>query len=244
MSRDLEGCTIMVAGASSGMGKAIAIRTASEGVKLILLARDPGRLEETVAAARAARDGAEIIAVLGDASNARSLGEAGAPHGETINALDVLINSVGMNIVERDFDGLTEESWAAMLDTNLTAAFNLMKMVIPGMRERRQGLVINIASTAARKADLSGGAYQAAKAGVVALNHAVMEEEWKNGIRLTAILPGMTDTPLLDRRPTPVWPEARAAALQPTDIAEACMFVMRLPPRAHVAEILLQPSQR
>ncbi|MEO1017259.1 MAG: SDR family NAD(P)-dependent oxidoreductase [Pseudomonadota bacterium] len=240
MAGELEGRTVMVAGASSGMGKAVAIRAAGEGARLILLARDPQRLEET----RTAAGSAEMTTILGDASNAGSLAAAIAPHSIAIETVDVLINSVGMNIVKRDFDSLTNDSWASMLDTNLTAAFNLMQIVIPGMRARRQGLVINIASTAARKADLSGAAYQASKAGVLALNHAVMEEEWKNGIRLTAILPGMTDTPLLDRRPTPVPPEARAAALQPEDIAEACMFVMRLPPRAHIAEILIQPAQR
>lgn len=76
----------------------------------------------------------------------------------------------------------------------------------------------------------------------MALNNAVMEEERENGIRLTAILPGMTNTPLLDKRPVPVSADARAAALQPEDIAATCLFVMSLPPRAHVAEILLQPS--
>ena len=131
-----------------------------------------------------------------------------------------------------------------MIDTNLTAAFNLAQAVLPAMRARGRGLVINIASTAARKPDMSGAAYQAAKAGVVALTHAMMEEEWENGIRATAILPGMTDTPLLDRRPVPVAAEARAEALQPEDVAAACLFVMRLPERAHVPELIIQPSRR
>jgi NADP-dependent 3-hydroxy acid dehydrogenase YdfG len=112
------------------------------------------------------------------------------------------------------------------------------------MRLRGDGLIINISSVAARKPDRSGAAYQASKAGVLALNHAIMEEEWANGLRATAILPGMTDTPLLDRRPSPVSAEARSAALQPEDIAEACLFVMRLPRRAHVSELVIQPSRR
>ena len=131
-----------------------------------------------------------------------------------------------------------------MLEANLTSAFNLTRAVIPGMRARGDGLVIHISSIGrARRADRSGAAYQAAKAGVVALTHAVMEEERANGIRMTAILPGMTDTPLLDRRPTPPTSAERARALQPADIAAACLFVMQLPARAHVAEIVIQPSQ-
>lgn len=76
------------------------------------------------------------------------------------------------------------------------------------------------------------------------MTHAIMEEEWQNGIRATAILPGMTDTPLLEKRPSPPTPEMRAKALKPEDVAEACMFVMRLPARAHVSEIVLQPAIR
>jgi NADP-dependent 3-hydroxy acid dehydrogenase YdfG len=115
---------------------------------------------------------------------------------------------------------------------------------MPAFRAKGGGLLINIASTAARKPDRSGAAYQAAKAGVVALTHALTEEEWENGLRATAILPGMTDTPLLDKRPVPVGAEARAAALQPEDVAAACLFVMTLPPRAQVTELTIQPSRR
>jgi len=226
------------------MGRATAIKAAGSGANLILLARNAQRLEETAAAAREAATGASVEQIVCDASDARSLAEAATTHADALKNVDVLVNSVGMNIVERAFGKLTDESWAAMLDANLTAAFNLTKAIIPSMRERGRGLIIHIASTAARKADLSGAAYQATKAGVVALNHAVMEEEWGNGIRLTTIMPGMTDTPLLDRRPTPVAPEARATALQPEDIADACLFVMQLPPRAHIAEIVMQPSKR
>ena len=70
-----------------------------------------------------------------------------------------------------------------------------------------------------------------------------MEEERQHGIRVTVVFPGLTDTPLLDRRPTPPTPEARAKALQPADVAFLCLAVMALPPRAHVPEILVYPSR-
>jgi NADP-dependent 3-hydroxy acid dehydrogenase YdfG len=179
-----------------------------------------------------------VIAV--DAADAAALDAALAPHA---GAIDVAVNSVGINIPRRAFAELTPDSWAGMVDANLTAAFNLTRAVVPGMRGRGQGLIIHIASVAARRPDRSGAAYQATKAGVMALSHAVMEEERDNGLRLTVILPGMTDTPLLDKRPVPVPAEARRKALQPEDVAAACLFVMALPPRAHVAEIMLQPSR-
>ncbi|WP_027133245.1 SDR family oxidoreductase [Geminicoccus roseus] len=243
MTSDLSGRTVLVAGASSGMGLAIGTAAARAGAGLVLLARREAALAEAVQAVRAAAPSADVTMIVADAADAAGLAQALERHAQALRRVDTLVNSVGCNIVERAFDQLTPQSWAGMLASNLDAAFNLTQAVLPAMRERRDGLVIHIASTAARKADRSGAAYQAAKAGVVALTHAVMEEERENGIRMTAIMPGMTDTPLLDRRPTPIPAEARAAALQPEDIAAACLFVMGLPARAHVAEILMQPRK-
>ena len=115
--------------------------------------------------------------------------------------------------------------------------------VVPAMRRQGGGLIVHIASVAARKPDMSGVSYQATKAGVAALAHATMEEERQNGIRVTALLPGLTDTPLVLQRPTPPDPAMLARALKPEDIAETCLFLLRLPARAHVAELVLVPSR-
>jgi NADP-dependent 3-hydroxy acid dehydrogenase YdfG len=242
MVRDITSQTVLIAGASSGMGRATALAAAAAGVNLILLGRNADRLDEALMSARSAGRQARISSVVADASDADVL--ADALRSIDLTTVDVLINSVGTNLVERAFDQLTPDSWAAMIQANLMAAFKLCRCLVPPMRLRGDGLIINISSVAARKPDRSGAAYQASKAGVLALNHAIMEEEWANGLRATAILPGMTDTPLLDRRPSPVSAEARNAALQPEDIAEACLFVMRLPRRAHVSELVIQPSRR
>jgi NADP-dependent 3-hydroxy acid dehydrogenase YdfG len=90
---------------------------------------------------------------------------------------------------------------------------------------------------------VSGVAYQATKHAVVGLAHGTMQEEKSNGIRTTVIFPGLTDTPLLLKRPTPTPPEVVAKALQPDDVAEACLFVATLPNRAYVPELVLLPSQ-
>jgi NADP-dependent 3-hydroxy acid dehydrogenase YdfG len=240
MAGFLAGRTILVAGASSGMGRATALAAAREGGSLLLLGRDAARLDAVAAELRGIAPDRPAIVIAADAADAAALDAALAPHAA---AIDIAVNSVGTNIVGRAFGELTPASWAGMVDANLNAAFNLTRALVPGMRARKQGLIIHISSVAARKADRSGAAYQATKAGVVALTHAVMEEERENGLRLTAILPGMTDTPLLDKRPVPVSADSRRAALQPDDVAAACLFVMGLPARAHVAEIVLQPSR-
>ena len=224
------------------MGRATALAAAQAGANIVLLGRNQARLRETATSARALNETIRIATVVADATSAPALAEAFSDI--DLSAVDVLINSVGNNLTERAFDQLTSDSWSSIIDANLAAAFNLCKLLVPPMRSRGTGLIINISSTAARKPDRSGAAYQASKAGVFALTHAIMEEEWANGIRATAILPGMTNTPLLDRRPSPVSAEARSAALQPEDIAEACLFVMHLPERAHVSELMIQPSRR
>jgi NAD(P)-dependent dehydrogenase (short-subunit alcohol dehydrogenase family) len=160
-----------------------------------------------------------------------------------LGRIDALVNTVGTNIKQRALSELTAESWAGMLAINLTAAFNLTQAVIPVMREQADGVIVHVSSSAAKKPDPSGVAYQATKAGLVGLTHGTMEEERANGIRTTVIFPGLTDTPMVLKRPTPTPPEVLAKALQPEDVASAVLFVLQLPARAYVPELLLYPSR-
>jgi NADP-dependent 3-hydroxy acid dehydrogenase YdfG len=187
--------------------------------------------------------GGTAVVVPGDLTNAADAQHLVEATIAAFGKIDVLVNSVGTNIPRRALGELTGESWQMMVNVNLNAAFHLTQAVLPVFRRQASGLIIHISSVAAKKPDRSGVAYQATKAAVAALAHGTMEEERDNGIRTTVIYPGMTDTPLLDRRPVPPSPEARQRALQPDDVADACLFVMALPPRVHVAEIVLSPSR-
>lgn len=239
----LSGRNILIAGATSGMGRATARAAAAAGAGLILLGRDADRLDQIKS--EAAKLGASsVLGIQADAADADALSQALEGYQGELAEVDTLVNSIGVNIVNRAFFDLAPKDWASMIDINMNAAFNLAKVMVPVFRKRGSGLLINISSTAARKPDPSGAAYQATKAGVMAMTHAIMEEEWQNGIRATVILPGMTETPLLEKRPTPPTPEMRAKALQPEEIADACMFVIALPQRAHVSELMIQPSIR
>jgi NAD(P)-dependent dehydrogenase (short-subunit alcohol dehydrogenase family) len=237
---DLSGKVIVVAGASSGMGRATALAAAAAGAHVVLAARTTAALDALREQIQAAGGTASVIAAdVPDLKAARQLvNETIRAHGR----IDALVNSVGTNIKRRPLTELTEASWAEMLAVNLTAAFNLTQAVVPAMRQHG-GLIIHISSIAAKRADRSGPAYQATKAGVAALAHATMEEERETGVRVTVIYPGLTDTPLLLKRPTPPPPDALARALQPEDVAAACMFVLALPERAYVPELILCPSQ-
>jgi NAD(P)-dependent dehydrogenase (short-subunit alcohol dehydrogenase family) len=237
-SRELS-AVVLIAGASSGMGRATALAAAAAGAQVVLAARDSKALDQVRASIE--QSGGSALAVPADAIDKRQVDRLVEAVLERFGRLDVLVNSIGTNIPRRALDELTSESWSDMLATNLTAAFHLTQAVVPIMRRQREGLIIHISSAAVKKPDRSGVAYQASKAGIAGLTHGTMEEEREHGIRTTVIFAGLTDTPLVLKRPMPTPPEVMARALQPEDVAEACLFVMRLPPRAHVPELVLVP---
>ena len=238
---DLAGQVVIVAGASSGMGRATALAVAQLGARVVLAARNADALAQLVATIDTT--GGKALAVPTDTTDHVAAEHLIAATLGAYGRVDTLINSVGINIRNRALSELTAESWANMIEVNLTSAFNLTQAVLPTFRRQHGGLLIHITSAAAKKADRSGAAYQASKAGVTALAHATMEEERENGIRSTVIFPGLTDTPLVLQRPVPPTPEMLARALQPEDIAQACLFVRRLPERAYIPELLLYPTR-
>ena len=241
MAGPLAGQCVIVVGASSGMGRATALAAAAAGATLVVMARRKDALE-VLASEIEATGGARPQVVTVDATDTTAVERAFADTVQATGRIDAVVNSVGTNIARRSLGELTPESWSGMLADNLTAAFAITRAAVPLMR-KEGGLLVHISSVAARKADRSGIAYQATKAGVVALAHGTMEEERENGIRVTAIMPGMTDTPLLERRPTPPTPEMRRLALKPEDVAAACLYVLCQPARVHIPEIILQPAR-
>jgi NADP-dependent 3-hydroxy acid dehydrogenase YdfG len=159
-----------------------------------------------------------------------------------VGAIDVAIHAAGTNLPKRALSVLDPTDWDMMVATNLTAAYNLTHALLPAMRANGGGLIVYVSSAAVQRPDTSGVSYQATKHGLVGLAHGAMQEEKGNGIRTTVLFPGLTDTPLVLKRPVPTPPEVMAKALQPEDVAEACFFVASLPPRVHVPELVMVPS--
>jgi NADP-dependent 3-hydroxy acid dehydrogenase YdfG len=233
--------TALVTGAGSGIGRGIAAGLDRIGVRLALVGRDRAKLEHTLG--ELSQEGGTALVVPCDVADraavdamvGRVLGEFGE--------IDILVCNAGINVKDRALGVLSPDDWDRMIATNLTGAYNLVHAVLPSMRKRREGLVIQIASVSGKRVSVLGGVgYSAAKFGQAALGIGLALEEGQNGIRSTVIYPGEVETPILDARPVPVGAERREVILQPADVAAAVRFLVELNPRAHVPELIIKPT--
>ena len=234
----LGGKVALITGASSGMGRAIAQLFVHEGARVALLARRENELRD-LQTELGGSDQAGVFAV--DLTDRAAVLNAIASVRVTFGSVNCAIHSAGTNLKQRALNVLDPSDWDMMVQTNLTAAYNLTHALLPHMRVDG-GLIVYISSAAVQRPDVSGVAYQATKHALVGLAHGTMQEEKANGIRTTVLFPGLTDTPLILKRPVPTPPEVMAKALQPEDVAAACLFVASLPARAHVPELMLVPA--
>ena len=234
---DLSGQVAVVVGSSSGMGRAAAQACAGAGAKVVLAARRAGELS-----ALAAEIGEGALACPADVTDPAQVDDLVRTALDAFGRIDVLLYATGTNIPERSLQVLSRETWNDMVATNLTGAFHCTQAVLPAMRAQGSGLIIYLSSGCVQKPDVSGVAYQATKCGLSGLAHGTFEEERENGIRTTVIFPGLCDTPLVLQRPTPTPPEVMAKALQPEDVADACLYVATTPGRARVPELVLLPA--
>lgn len=237
---DLKGKTVLVTGGGSGIGQGIALALAREGCRVAITGRDEKKLH-AAAAAFAGEPAIRYQACdVGDRADVERLFVW--LDQQQLTPLDILVTSAGVNTPKRQFCELDPEDWDRLLRINTTGAFNCIHAALPGMRSRKNGLIINISSIAGKRAaKLAGAAYAASKFAVTALGTAVSLEERANGIHVTNIYPGEVNTPILAQRPTPVPPEKLDQMLMPEDIAALVVTVAKLPPRAVVPEIVITP---
>jgi NAD(P)-dependent dehydrogenase (short-subunit alcohol dehydrogenase family) len=217
----LEGQRALVTGATSGIGRAVALQLARDGAEVLVHGRDAARGAETVAEIAAAGGKASFVAAdLGDAADVQRLGS-------DVGDVDILINNAGISVF-----GPTEEFDVAAFDemfaTNVRAAFFLVGALAPGMAARGRGSIISLSSMSGAVGLMGGAAYGATKASLAAMTRAWAVEYSARGVRVNAIAPGPVYTP------TPSGPDFITAlgettpmhrASQPEEIAEVVAFL-------------------
>lgn len=228
----------LITGASSGIGKATALAFAKAGINLALVSRSVEKLEAVAVAARQAGVEAKVYPLdLADIDVVQAKIEAIATDE---GAIDILVNNAGMG-----YTGTLSETplgdWLAVMNLNLTSVFQCILGILPMMRDRQSGTIINVASIAAKQAFPQWGAYSVSKAGLIALSKTLAVEERANGIRVTAICPGAVNSALWDTE-TVKQNFDRSAMLTPEIVAQSILHTALLPEQAAIEELTLMPS--
>jgi len=236
--RGLEGQVAWITGGGSGIGLACAAELARAGATVIVSGRRAEALDAAVKWI-----GTSAYAVRLDVADAKAVGHASAEILHRSGKIDILVNAAGANVRDRQLTQITPQVWRELVDINLNGAFNAIAAVLPGMRERGAGTIVNIASWAAAfDVMVSGAAYSAAKRGMIALSNGINMEECTRGIRSCVICPAETATDIMRTRPKPPTEAELARMLQPDDLGRTVRFVCEMPAHACINEIIMSPT--
>ncbi|WP_416668100.1 SDR family oxidoreductase [Egbenema bharatensis] len=227
----------LITGASSGIGKATALAFAKSGFNLVLSGRSHSRLAAVIdEVSQIGTIAKPLVLDLSDVKQVQvSIQQAidGLP-------ISVLVNNAGMGYTgELASTPLVE--WQRVMDLNLTSVLQCIQAVLPGMRDRQQGTIINVASIAAHNAFAGWGAYSVSKAGLVSLSKILAAEERTHGIRVTVVTPGSVNTPIWDTD-TVHADFDRTRMLTPEIVAQSILHTALLPPQAVIDELIVMPS--
>jgi len=229
--------TALVTGATEGIGRAIAFALGKAGYRVGVCARDPGKVTSLLAElARAGVTAAGRPCDVGDAGQVDALV---AHVTAALGPVDVLVNNAGVGIL-KPFAELSLADWDATMATNVRSLFLTTRAVLPGMRERRQGAVVNISSLSGKRGFVGGAAYAASKHAVMGFSESLMLEVRKDGVRVITICPGSVDTKIIHQQS--VFESDPAKILKPDDVAAVVLTALQLPPRATVSVIEVRPS--
>ena len=239
--RELKGKLVWITGAGTGIGAAAAEKLSRAGCRVVLSGRRREPLEETADSIRA--EGGSATVELLDVADRHAVVDLGARIARDHGTVDILVNNAGINVPQRHWPDVSYDGWDSVIQIALTGAFYCTQSVLPGMREQKEGLIINVSSWAGvRVSVLTGPAYTAAKHAMNAMTESLNMEECINGIRACAICPGEVSTPIMDKRPIPMSPEDRARMVQAEELGETILFVSSMPSHVCVNQLVISPT--
>lgn len=213
--------TVLVTGASRGIGRSIALRFAEEGARLALAARTENELLQT--ATMVEQSGARAVAIPTDIRERAAVDACVARAEAELGPIDVLVNNAGV-FLWRPFLELSSEEWDLVLSTNLTGAANFCRAVLPGMMGRRRGRIVNVSSIHGVRGEANLAAHSAAKFGLIGLTQSLAREYRSFNIAVNAVCPGTVEN-RQDETGEPSRAEPLAEKLWPRDVARTVLFL-------------------
>jgi 3-oxoacyl-[acyl-carrier protein] reductase len=229
--------TALVTGATNGIGRATAFALGRAGWQVGCCARTPDNVEALLA--QLAEAGVRASGRPADVGDEREARAAVKHVVDTLGPVDALINNAGI-LIARPFEQLTLADWDHTMATNLRSLYLMTREVLPEMRRRRRGAIVNVASLAGRNGFVGGTAYTASKHAVLGFSKSLMLEARKDDVRVIAICPGSVDTGML--RDQPLLKADPTKILRPEDVAATIVHVLELPHRALVSELDIRPT--
>ena len=242
---DLTNKTVIVTGASSGIGEATAEKLAASGAQVVLSARRTDRLKELQS--KIEKNGGKALVVTADVTKKEDWKNLIAETHKAFGKVDVLVNNAGLMPLSF-IENLKTDEWDKMVDVNIKGVLNGVASVIPDMKENKSGHIINISSVAGRKVMPSGAVYCATKYAVRALSEGIRQEMGpKYNTKVTAIEPGFVDTELTNTITDEDVQNMMSqfedlTPLQAQDIANAIHYALTQPEHSSVNEILIRPT--
>jgi 3-oxoacyl-[acyl-carrier protein] reductase len=229
--------TVLVTGATQGIGRATAFALGRAGFRVGVCARTAAKVQTLLAELGA--EGIRAAGAAADVADAEQVAAAVARITGELGEIGTLVNNAGI-LIARPFEELTLEDWDQTMATNLRSLFVVTRAVLPPMRQRGEGAIVNVASLAGRNGFVGGTAYAASKHAVLGFSRSLMLEVRKENIRVIAICPGSVDTGML--RDQPLLPVDPRHILHPEDVADTILHALRLPQRALISELDLRPT--
>jgi NAD(P)-dependent dehydrogenase (short-subunit alcohol dehydrogenase family) len=233
----LDGELVLVTGGGQGLGAATSRVLATAGAHVAVADLRVERAEQV--ARDIVRRGGKAFALQLDVGDARTAPEALAAAAEAHGSLFALVNNAGIDFT-LPIDELTVEQWDAVVSTNLRGPFLLCRAAAVLMKQQGHGHIVNVASTAAKRAWANASAYHATKWGLLGLSYALHAELRAHGIRVCAVVAGGMRTPFLLER----FPDLDPSKLQdPENVAQTIKHVLQQPPGTAIAEVMVLPTQ-